>query len=552
MPKSRSTRIVSTFFAILLSCLAAFASPDQPTPNVPQAPVLVDGKPIFQVSGVLSFSAQGRADAITRRIKDLSEDLTTSPSSITVSDAENTSAIVSGDLVLMSVVDQDARLAGKPRPALAQDYAKRISTSLTLLRKQYSAKTITLGALYALLTTVALVLLFTLFSNLFPRLYRKFDSWRDTVIPSLRIQNFELLPSGRITDSLIGLARLLRLALTLIALYFYIYLLLGFFPWTRPYAGVLVGYILTPLHTLGRTLLAYLPNFFYIAIIIVIARYCIKFIHIFFIELAKGSVAFSGFHREWAAPTYKIIRFMILAITAIAAFPYLPGAKSPAFQGISIFLGVLLSLGSSSAVSNIVAGVILTYMRAFKLDDRVQIADTVGDVIEVSLLVTRIRTIKNVEVTIANSMVLSSHIVNFSSEKSEQGLILHTSVTIGYDAPWRTIHQLLTSAAAATPGILETPAPFVLQTALDDFYVHYQINAYTNQPHQMARLYSDLHQNIQDTFFAAGVEIMSSHYSTIREGNRVAIPDQYLPKDYKAPSFRVDIQKDFGGPDSVK
>jgi small-conductance mechanosensitive channel len=232
---------------------------------------------------------------------------------------------------------------------------------------------------------------------------------------------------------------------------------------------------------------------------------------------------------------------MILAITAIAVFPYLPGAKSPAFKGISIFLGVLLSLGSTSAVANIVAGVILTYMRAFRLGDRVQIADTVGDVIEVSLLVTRIRTIKNVEITIANSMVLSSHIINFSGSVQKEKLILHTTVTIGYDAPWRKIHELLLAAAAETENVLKDPAPFVLQTALDDFYVHYQINAYTDMPARMAQTYSQLHEKIQDKFYEAGVEIMSPHFSTIRDGNRVAIPADYLPKDYVAPVFRVGV-----------
>ena len=225
----------------------------------------------------------------------------------------------------------------------------------------------------------------------------------------------------------------------------------------------------------------------------------------------------------------------------IVIFPYLPGSKSPAFQGISIFLGVLFSLGSTSAVANVVAGVILTYMRAFKLGDRVKIADTIGDVIEETLLVTRIRTIKNVEITIANAMVLSSHIINFSASAQREGLILHTAVTIGYDAPWRTVHQLLIDAALATEHILKEPKPFVFQTALDDFYVHYEVNAFTDQPNRMAAIYSDLHQNIQDKFNEKGVEIMSPHRSSVRDGNPIAIPDEYLPKDYVPPAFRLGL-----------
>jgi small-conductance mechanosensitive channel len=554
LTRFRSVRSAGVLFGVLfLLCLmAARGARGQAAaaPHPMEAPVIVDGKAIFVVQGILSFPAQARADAITKRITDFSKDVTVKSTKISVADAEGTSDILAGDLVLMSVTDQDARAAGKPRQAVAQDYAHRIESSLGALRKEYSVRSLTLGGVYALLTTILLVVLFRAMGQLFPRLYRKLDSWRGTVIPSLRIQKFELLPADRITDFTIGLIKLLRFGVVLVLLYFYAYVLLGFFPWTRGYAGVLVGYVISPLHVLWAGIVGYLPNLAFIAVIVLVAHYIIKFTRILFLEIGKGTVVFSGFYVEWAEPTYKIVRFMILAVTAIAVFPYLPGAKSPAFQGISIFLGVLFSLGSTSAVANIVAGVILTYMRAFRLGDRVQIADTIGDVVEVSLLVTRIRTIKNVEITIANSMVLSSHIVNYSGSAysgsaQPKELILHTTVTIGYDAPWRKVHELLLSAASATGGLLKTPAPFVMQTALDDFYVHYQINAYTDQPSKMAMTYSELHQNIQDKFFEAGVEIMSPHYSTIREGNRVAIPEDYLPKDYKAPAFRVEVETKF-------
>ena len=156
-----------------------------------------------------------------------------------------------------------------------------------------------------------------------------------------------------------------------------------------------------------------------------------------------------------------------------------------------------------------------------------------------TLLVTRIRTIKNVDITVPNAMVLSSHITNFSSSAQDYGLILHTTVTIGYDAPWRQVHELLIAAAQATGNILEQPVPFVLQTSLDDFYVSYQINAYTDKPSVMARTYSELHQNIQEKFNEGGIEIMSPHYSTLRDGNQTTIPESYLPESYKQPTFRV-------------
>ncbi|HWB33157.1 MAG TPA: mechanosensitive ion channel family protein [Acidobacteriaceae bacterium] len=448
---------------------------------------------------------------------------------------------MAGDLVVMSVTDMDARAAGETRQALAKDYAHRIATALTGYRKTYSVKTLTLGGAYALIATALLILLFRLFGVFFRGLYAKIHSWRGTRIPSLRVQRFELLPADRIADFILGIARLVRLAATVVLTYFYMSLVLGLFPWTRGYARILVGYVLSPLQIAGATVRSYLPNVFFIGVIALISFYVIKIIRIFFTEIRKQTITFPNFYPEWAEPTYKIVRLLILALTAVVIFPYLPGSESPAFRGISIFLGVLFSLGSTSAVANVVAGVILTYMRAFQLGDRVKIADTTGDVIEKTLLVTRLRTIKNVEVTIANAMVLSSHIVNFSASANLGGLILHTTVTIGYDAPWRTVHQLLINAALGTESILKDPTPFIYQTALDDFYVHYELNAYTDDPRRMARTYSDLHEHIQDCFNQAGVEIMSSHYTSVREGNWTTIPEQHRPAGYAPPPFRVEL-----------
>ena len=178
-------------------------------------------------------------------------------------------------------------------------------------------------------------------------------------------------------------------------------------------------------------------------------------------------------------------------------------------------------------------------MRSFTIGDRVKIGDVTGDVIEKTMLVTRVRTTKNEIISIPNSTILTSHIINFSSDAPDKGLILHTPVTIGYDAPWRQVHQLLIGAALATEFIEKEPKPFVLQTSLDDFYVSYQINAYTRAPNRQAATYSLLHQNIQDKFNEAGVEIMSPHYRAQRDGNQTTVPADYLPAGYQAPHFRV-------------
>jgi small-conductance mechanosensitive channel len=333
--------------------------------------------------------------------------------------------------------------------------------------------------------------------------------------------------------------RWIRILATVLLFYFYVPLVLGFFPWTKGVSAVLIDYVLRPVKFVGSGILAFLPNLFFLIVIALVTRYALRLIRAFFSEVGKGRFVIKGFYSEWAEPTFKIVRILVVAFAAVVAFPFIPGSESPAFRGVSIFLGVLVSLGSTSAVANIVAGVILTYMRPFHVGDRVKIADSVGDVVEKTLLVTRIRTVKNVGVTIPNSMILGSHIVNFNSSAKEHGLILNTGVTIGYDIDWRKVHELLISAARRTADILESPSPFVLQTSLNDFYVSYELNAYTEKPQIMERTYSVLHQNIQDAFNEAGVEIMSPHYGQIRDGNKTAIPDSYLPPEYVPGAIRV-------------
>lgn len=375
--------------------------------------------------------------------------------------------------------------------------------------------------------------------SLYLYLKERIGEWKGTSIQSVAISNVELLSGDRIAEILFTINSGLRLFFGIIIVYLTLTSIFGFFEFTREWSAQLLQYILSPLTETLKTIINYIPNLFTIIVIAFVTRYAVKIVHLVFTEVEKGNITLPGFHEEWSEPTFKIVRFLIFAFAAVVIFPYLPGSGSQAFQGVSVFLGILFSLGSSSAIANVVAGIVLTYMRPFKIGDRVKIADTMGDVVEKTLLVTRMRTIKNVDITIPNAMVLGAHIINFSSSASEKGLILHTGVTIGYDAPWRTVHQLLISAAEATENILKDPKPFILQTSLDDFYVSYELNAYTGDPSVMARTYSDLHQNIQDKFNEAGVEIMSPHYGAVRDGNQVTIPQDYLPKEYTAPSFKV-------------
>jgi small-conductance mechanosensitive channel len=511
-----------------------------PTEETAEAPVVVGDHTLFPVrSRLFSFSPEERARAISERLDRVYRDNSIAVDNIRVYEREGAVEIVAGELVIMTVTEQDAQAAGMSRPELAQEYAQIIRETVAILRAEFNWRTLALSLLWAGLATIIFFGVIFSLGKLLPVFVRKLHSWQGTRIRTIRIQKLELLTAHRITSFLVGVLKLVHVFALLALTYSYVSVVLNFFPWTRGYSRVLFEYVLRPVQIVATAIASYLPNLFFVLVILIVTYYAMKAVRFFFQEVERGTLEISGFYPEWAMPTYKISRLLIIAFAAVVMFPYLPGSQSPAFRGVSIFLGLLLSLGSTSAVANMVAGTVLTYTRAFQVGDRVKIGEAQGDVMERTLLVTRIRTIKNEAISIPNAIVLNSHVTNFSSSAKENGLVLHTGVTIGYDAPWRQVHQLLLEAAASTKAILKEPEPFVLQTSLDDFYVSYEINAFTDDPNRMAQTYSELHQNIQDRFFEAGVEIMSPHYGALRDGNSSAIPQEYLPPKYNAPTWRV-------------
>jgi small-conductance mechanosensitive channel len=504
-------------------------------------PVVLMNETLFLIyDKVGPFTPEVRANAITERLEKLMKDHLARLDSITIYRGETTTDILAGDMVIMSVTDGDAKAIGRTRQDLAEEYAQIIQDSIKKIIKDTSIRSIIIGIALSLVLTGVLIFIIGLSRRIFPKIYARLRSWRGIHIRAIKIQDFELLTADRITSIIIGLLKIIHLLIVLLMIYFYVPFVLSLFPWTRGLSGKLISYILSAFSSVGRIIVSYLPSLLIIAVIVFVTYYVVKFVRFLFTEIGKGTIRLKGFYKDWAEPTYKLVRFMFIILAVMMAYPYIPGSSSSAFKGVSIFIGIVFSLGSSSSIANIIAGIILTYMRAFSIGDRVKISDTIGDVIERTLLVTCIRTIKNVNITIPNSMILGSHIINFSSSANNgMSLILHTTVTIGYDVPWRRVHELLINSAKLTQNILENPAPFVLQTSLDDFYVSYELNAYTDKPNIMAKTYSDLHQNIQDRFNEAGVEIMSPHYSAIRDGNQITVPEDYLPETYTAPTFRI-------------
>jgi small-conductance mechanosensitive channel len=301
--------------------------------------------------------------------------------------------------------------------------------------------------------------------------------------------------------------------------------LLMSFSWTLRLAARLIVLFVSAVDYVWSGFIGYLPNLITIIVIVIVARYLIRLVGLIFDGIRSRRIYLKNFYPEWAETSFGIVKLMIYALTAVIIFPYLPGSSSPAFQGISIFVGVLVSLGSTSAVSNIIAGTVLTYTRAFQIGDQVELAETRGRVVERSTFVTRIQTLKNVIVSVPNSMVLSNNIINYSKNMGQTGLLVHTGITIGYDVPWQVVNQLLVAAAGKTEGIVGTPEPFVLQTSLEDNYVAYEVNGWTRSPEELPRIYSRLHANILDEFHGHKVEITSPHYRAVRDGNPVNVPE---------------------------
>jgi small-conductance mechanosensitive channel len=333
-------------------------------------------------------------------------------------------------------------------------------------------------------------------------------------IPSLTIKNYKILESGQILGALYFVIRLLKYAFVFIQLFLIIPLIFSLFAPTQNLASTLFGYILTPLKEVAIGFVGYIPNMITIAIFLVIARYAIRSLRFFALRIEREKLVIPGFYPDWAQPTFNILRFLIYAFTVAVIYPYLPGSHSRIFQAVSVFVGVIFSLGSSSAINNLVAGIVITYMRPFKLGDRIQIQNVTGFVVEKSPVIVRLRTHKNEYVTFPNSMVLTSGITNYhtSVTEDEQGLIIYADISFGYSTPWETVHEILIAAAAKTEHVLDEPKPFVLQTSLDDFYAHYQINAYIKEVSLTPAIYSALFANIQNGFREAGLDLTAGHF----------------------------------------
>ncbi|MDR0584640.1 MAG: mechanosensitive ion channel family protein [Treponema sp.] len=372
----------------------------------------------------------------------------------------------------------------------------------------------------ALAVIVGQILLIWLVWQLFKRLSKKAIGLEGEKIKPLTIKKIRIFTARQIIDIIQFFLRILKYLITVFQLFLTVPIVFSLFPATEKLASTLFGYILTPIKEIVVGVIKYIPNLFTIIIIIFITRYVIRALKFFSVQITRGKLVIHGFYADWAEPTYKILQVLLWAFTVAVVYPYLPGSDSRIFQGVSVFVGIIFSMGSTSAIGNLVAGLVITYMRPFKIGDRVMIKDITGFVVKKDMMVVRLKTHKNEYVTFPNMIILSSSIINYntSSDEDAEGLILNTSITFGYATPWQTVHEILIKAALATDYVQKNPKPFVLQTAMDDFYAHYQINCYTKEVDKVPAIYAQLYENIQNGFHGAGIDMTAAHYQI----NRIA------------------------------
>ena len=498
------------------------------------AEIVIDGSRLFEVRGVRSYPATQRVKVIRQRILDTARDPAFSLDQLRITENEDNTSIYAGDKLIISVFDLDGEFEGIRRQILAGVYRDKIAAAISEYRVSRSPPVLLRNSAYALTATAVFALL--LWAII--RLSRRLDGWAQRHLQrnleTLADKSHQLIRASQVWTLVAGSLRALRFLSILLLVYFYLNGVLGLYPWTRPLALVLFELVLNPLESLWQGLLASIPDLAFLVILYLVVRYLLKVTKLFFNGVHYGRIRLHNFDRDWALPTYKIVRVLMVAFAVVVAYPYIPGSDSLAFKGVSLFLGVIVSLGSSSFIANMMAGLSMTYRGAFKEGERIQIGDVIGRVEEIKLMITRIRTHKNEIVVIPNSNILNTNVVNFSALARKHGLVLHTVVGIGYDTPWRQVEAMLLEAAARTDGLKSDPKPFVLQLSLGDFAVSYELNAYCDDETRMPARYSEMHAHIQDVFNEHGVQIMSPAYEADPTSPKVVPPERW----YEPPAAR--------------
>ena len=495
------------------------------------SPVMVDGDTLFSLyTKKGGQSALQRAQETSELMELIGKKINLDPNRVYIENTDIFSDIMYDTEVLVSFTDADAMWEGISRDSLVASRKQIVVDKFRQMKRQYGIWRTVKSVLYCLLVLVVQFFLYRLTCWGFLKIEKRLRQLKETTLKPIRFQSYEILDTDQQVALLLLANKVLKWVVVVLQLLISLPIIFGIFPSTKGFALQLLDYFLVPIKKIVFGVIGYIPNLISIFVIWYATKSLVRLARYIAGEIEKGDLKIKNFFPEWAMPTFHIVRILLYTFMIAMVYNYLPGSDSGVFQGISVFIGLIISLGSSTLIANLMAGLVITFMRPFRLGDRIKLNDTVGDIIEKTPLVTRVKTPKNEIVTVPNSFVMSSMTTNYSSSAQEYGLIIHTDVTFGYEVPWQQVHQLMIQSALATPHIEAEPRPFVLQTKLDDWYVVYQINAYTRHPEYMAGIYSQLHANIQDIFHEAGIEVMSPHFMGVRQNDQVIMPDEFLQK----------------------
>nr|WP_314753448.1 mechanosensitive ion channel domain-containing protein [uncultured Capnocytophaga sp.] len=482
------------------------------------------GKPIvfendtlyYLYSSYGAYNIDTRVKYIEDKLKELYNDPLFVTDSIKIKPLGDYLAITYKGKTIAGITAVDALWENSSQTELAQRYANIIKNTIVKYKEQNSLKSVLIRLAELLLVLFIAFILVWAINRLFDFLKKIALNSEHHFLRGIRIRNYELIKKQRVVKALLRLLAIFRIVFLLFLLITIIPLIFDIFPSTQYLSKIIVQWISEPIKNVGKAIIGYLPHLFYIVIIAVITRYLLKILRFFALEIERGILKIRGFHPEWAHTTYVLIRMMLWVLALVIMFPHLPGSGSDAFKGISVFLGVLISLGSSSAISNAIAGIVISYMCPFQVGDWIKSRDFIGAVIEKNALVTRLKTINNEDITIPNSAILSGATMNFTSIGKELGLALNVQVKVRYDYSDNLVEELLIEAALKTNGISPKPHPYIFQISLDELNAVYELNAYTFHPENMYFIKSDLTKNIQSTFRQANIEIFSTQYVEIR------------------------------------
>lgn len=485
----------------------------------PGVPLVIEGDTLLYIYTSLGGDDPAhRVESVARKVTQIGKSLKLTTDSMHIFVSEYTDDVMCGEVVIVRVSDLDGLWNGMSRRELAEEYLRILSLEIERLHADYGLKAKLTGLGWAVFLIVVQVLFFILTARFIRYLRHLIIEGVDGRMKPFVIKGYELMNIHQVKRILLFLTRVLQVFLVLLQLFISLPLLFSIFPETEKFTWNMINYVWSPLRDMVISIVRYFPNLVKIAVIVYVVRWVLKGLHHISDEIAVGHLKIDRFYQDWAQPTYHIIRIFVVAFTLVVIWPLLPGSESGVFKGVSIFVAALFSLGSTTTIGNLISGIIITYMRPFLVGDFVRIGDQEGEVVEKNAFITRLRDIKGNLVTVPNNSILSQQTVNYTAAARDgKGSIVHSTFTFTYHVPRETVEAYLLEGAARCKLLEKNPKPFVLYTALEDFYTQYEINGYTKETARLFAVYSELHRNIIDVFHEHNLDPTSSHFIKVQE-----------------------------------